>query len=156
MTSQDFVIWMKGFAAAANDFTLTPKQWDDLKDQLNKVDDYGESLEELENNFFGDWEETPGTFRDHTGQSYPPYWSPQSPFFTTSGTSGSIDTRSIVSQWAATPNNITYTVTSGSSFIGAGSTYTHTYPNGTTVVYTAGGANENEFSNPTNKELLHD
>ena len=39
MTSEEYVIWLKGFAAAANEFTLTPKQWDDLKDELNKVDD---------------------------------------------------------------------------------------------------------------------
>ena len=39
MNSQQFVIWLKGFAAAAGEFTLTPKQWDDLKEQLNNVDD---------------------------------------------------------------------------------------------------------------------
>lgn len=39
MTPHEFVIWFKGFASAANNFTLTPKQWDDIKDQLNKVED---------------------------------------------------------------------------------------------------------------------
>ena len=39
MNSQQFVIWLKGFAAAAGEFTLTPKQWDDLTDELNNVDD---------------------------------------------------------------------------------------------------------------------
>lgn len=39
MTSEQYVIWLKGFATAAGEFTLTPKQWDDLKDELNKVDD---------------------------------------------------------------------------------------------------------------------
>ena len=39
MTSKDYTIWLKGFAAAAGEFTLMPKQWDDLKEQLNKVDD---------------------------------------------------------------------------------------------------------------------
>lgn len=39
MTSKDYTIWLKGFAAAAGEFTLTPKQWDDLKEQLNNVDD---------------------------------------------------------------------------------------------------------------------
>ncbi len=37
MTPNEFVIWMKGFAEAANNFTLTPKQWDDVKDKLNEV-----------------------------------------------------------------------------------------------------------------------
>jgi hypothetical protein len=38
MTPIDFVIWLKGFAQAANNFTLTPKQWDDIREQLDKVD----------------------------------------------------------------------------------------------------------------------
>jgi hypothetical protein len=37
MTPNEFVIWLKGFIQAANNFTLTPKQFDDLKEQLNKV-----------------------------------------------------------------------------------------------------------------------
>jgi hypothetical protein len=37
MTPIDFVIWLKGFAQAANNFTLTPKQWDDIREQLDKV-----------------------------------------------------------------------------------------------------------------------
>jgi hypothetical protein len=42
MTSNEFVIWLKGFTQAANNFTCTPKQWDDIKDQLDRVvpDDY--------------------------------------------------------------------------------------------------------------------
>jgi hypothetical protein len=39
MTSKEYIIWLKGFAAAAGEYTLTPHQWDDLKDELNKVDD---------------------------------------------------------------------------------------------------------------------
>ena len=38
MTAVEFVIRMKGFVKAANNFTLTPKQWDDLKDKLSDVD----------------------------------------------------------------------------------------------------------------------
>jgi hypothetical protein len=38
MTSNDFVIWLKGFTQAANNFTLTPKQWDDIKEQLDRVE----------------------------------------------------------------------------------------------------------------------
>jgi len=37
MTSNDFVIWLKGFAQAASDYTLTPAQWNIVKDQLDKV-----------------------------------------------------------------------------------------------------------------------
>ena len=37
MTPNEFITWLKGFAQAANTFTLTPKQWDDVKEQLSKV-----------------------------------------------------------------------------------------------------------------------
>ena len=38
MTPHEFVLWFKGFAQAASDYTLTPAQWDIVKDQLDKVD----------------------------------------------------------------------------------------------------------------------
>lgn len=37
MTPNEFVIWLKGFAQAAPNFTLTPKQWDDVREKLDKV-----------------------------------------------------------------------------------------------------------------------
>ena len=37
MTPNEFIIWLKGFSQAANNFTLTPKQWDDIREQLDKV-----------------------------------------------------------------------------------------------------------------------
>ena len=39
MTPNEFVLWLKGFAQAAPNFTLTPKQWDDIREQLDKVVD---------------------------------------------------------------------------------------------------------------------
>ena len=39
MTSSEFIIWLKGFIKASGTFTLTPKQFDDLKEQLDKVND---------------------------------------------------------------------------------------------------------------------
>jgi hypothetical protein len=54
MTSREFVIWLRGFTAAANNFTLTPEQWDTLKDELSQVQDSEDEInEELENDFFG-------------------------------------------------------------------------------------------------------
>jgi hypothetical protein len=54
MTSKNFVIWLRGFTAAANNFTLTPEQWDTLKDELAQVhDNEDESDEDLDNDFFG-------------------------------------------------------------------------------------------------------
>ena len=37
MTPIEFIIWLKGFAQAANGFNVTPKQWDDIKEQLDRV-----------------------------------------------------------------------------------------------------------------------
>lgn len=43
MTSKDFVIWLKGFTEACNDFTATPQQWDRIKEVLNEVEDYNDN-----------------------------------------------------------------------------------------------------------------
>jgi len=37
MTPNEFITWFKGFAQAASNYTLTPSQWDIVKDQLDKV-----------------------------------------------------------------------------------------------------------------------
>ena len=39
MTSKEFVLWMKGFAVGSSKFNLTPEGWDELKSQLEKVND---------------------------------------------------------------------------------------------------------------------
>ena len=39
MVSRDFVIWLKGFIAGSNAYNLTPAGWDELKKQLDKVED---------------------------------------------------------------------------------------------------------------------
>ena len=39
MTSKEFVIWLKGFVAGSNNFNLTPAGWDEVKEQLNKIND---------------------------------------------------------------------------------------------------------------------
>jgi hypothetical protein len=39
MTSSEFVIWLKGFVEACNEFAPTPKQWDSIKEELEKVSD---------------------------------------------------------------------------------------------------------------------
>jgi hypothetical protein len=63
MTSQEFIIWMKGFVSAAHDYTPTPKQWEILKDELSKVSDY-EDREQLENDFFGPMDDSEGNERN--------------------------------------------------------------------------------------------
>ena len=39
MTSKEFAIWLKGFITACNDYAPTPKQWDTIKEELEKVSD---------------------------------------------------------------------------------------------------------------------
>ena len=39
MTSVEFTLWLKGFVTACNDYSPTPKQWDTIKEELNKVSD---------------------------------------------------------------------------------------------------------------------
>ena len=39
MNSNEFTIWMKGFVEACNEFAPTPKQWDSIKEVLEKVSD---------------------------------------------------------------------------------------------------------------------
>jgi len=39
MTSKEYIIWMKGFIEACNEYAPTPKQWDTLKDKLKEVND---------------------------------------------------------------------------------------------------------------------
>jgi hypothetical protein len=43
MTSRDFVIWLRGFTEACNDYTATPKQWDRIKEVLEDVEDYDDN-----------------------------------------------------------------------------------------------------------------
>lgn len=37
MTPQEFITWLKGFAAAANTYNVTPAQWEQVKEQLARV-----------------------------------------------------------------------------------------------------------------------
>ena len=39
MTSQEFVIWLRGFTEGVHEFNITPKQWDLMKDKLAEVSD---------------------------------------------------------------------------------------------------------------------
>lgn len=43
MNSEQFVIWLKGFTEACNDYTPTPKQWDRIKEVLDDVEDYDDN-----------------------------------------------------------------------------------------------------------------
>jgi hypothetical protein len=39
MTSQEFVLWLKGFSEGVHEYNITPKQWDIVKEKLTEVKD---------------------------------------------------------------------------------------------------------------------
>jgi len=39
MTSQEFVLWLKGFTEGVHEFNVSPKQWETLKEKLAEVKD---------------------------------------------------------------------------------------------------------------------
>ena len=39
MTSQQFILWLRGFTEGVHEFNITPKQWDILKEKLAGVND---------------------------------------------------------------------------------------------------------------------
>jgi len=43
MKSFEFIIWLKGFMEACNDYAATPKQWDRIKEVLKEVQDYDDN-----------------------------------------------------------------------------------------------------------------
>ena len=51
MTSQEFVIWLKGFTEGVHEFNITPKQWDLLKEKLGQV--IGDDNKFIERSYIG-------------------------------------------------------------------------------------------------------
>jgi len=37
MTPQEFIVWLKGFTAAAHSYNVTPAQWEAIKEKLAQV-----------------------------------------------------------------------------------------------------------------------
>lgn len=68
MTSRDFVIWLRGFTEACNDYTATPKQWDRIKEVLDNVEDYDDNPGlDVEVDGWGDWYTRPNGTTVTTG-----------------------------------------------------------------------------------------
>jgi hypothetical protein len=120
MTSKEYTIWLKGFAAAAGEFTLTPKQWDDLKDELNKVDDTPYVSDDFTIGPDGAYERDPNQFPFPLG-------TPNGTTITTTPGTGYIT--------IANPNIVSFSS-------GSASTSNAPYPPmpGTTITYTTNGA----------------
>lgn len=115
MTSQEFVIWLRGFTEGVHDFNITPKQWDLLKERLAEVDEeerVGTSVG------VGGWG-VPNHDLVNREVNIPSVWR-------LSSLTGSLETS----------GSSTITVSSGSTISGITTTL---YPNGTTVSYTTSG-----------------
>jgi len=129
MTSQQFILWLRGFTEGVHEFNITPKQWDILKEKLDEVED-----EE-------DFIETPGMFEVHREPSYspyPPYWNPFSPFHVTCNLTGSGTTYIPSPAITTTPGTTSITFTTGSNVTyttnGAPNWYTTTIANDKTLL----------------------
>lgn len=112
MTSQEFVIWLKGFTEGVHEYNITPKQWDLLKEKLGQV--IGDDNKFIERSHIG----TPVGVGG---------W----------GTPNGTTNHDLVNRFGS-GNPL---VTSGylsASYLGTTSTATN-LPPGTTVTYTAGG-----------------
>jgi hypothetical protein len=122
MTSQEFVIWLKGFTEGVHEYNITPKQWDLLKEKLGQV--IGDDNKFIEEPYsgtpigVGGWG-IPNHDLVNRETSIPTVWR-------LSSLSGSIETS----------GSSTITVSSGSTVNGH---TTYLYPNGTSVSYTTTG-----------------
>jgi len=121
MTSKEFTIWLKGFITACNDYAPTPKQWDIIKEELEKVSD-----EPKIGTPIGPGWGIPNT----TPTPIQPYIDPFNPYKITCS-SGSFGTFAPGFAVTTTPGygSVTYTPSST----------TYAYPSGSTWHYTNGG-----------------
>jgi hypothetical protein len=170
MTSQEFVIWLKGFTEGVHEYNITPKQWDLLKEKLGQVIGDDNKFVEAPRFPFGTPDTTPYTpdttpikpvIDPFPKWQYPHYPNPlDNPFKVTCDLTGSgttytpgfaVTTTPNTQGYITTYNPITFTTTGRIS--GSNVTYTTSGPNGTTVTYVGGTSDE---WNIKNKDLLHD
>lgn len=122
MTSQEFVLWLKGFTEGVHEYNITPKQWDLLKEKLKEVEDKTLILESPKFPF--------GTPNPAPIMPLPYYPNPLDNPFKITCSSGST--------W--TPN-FAVTTTPGTGYITTYTppTSTQWYPSGSNISYTNGG-----------------
>ena len=109
MTSQEYTQWLKGFLDAVDNYSITKKQFDAIREKLKEVDDTTQNIGTPGTPYWGGWGTTT------------PYSIPLSGTITTGGT---ITTSNY-------PSGSTLTYTTGNS------TGTYTIPAGTLTSTTA-------------------
>lgn len=128
MTSNEFVLWLKGFTEGVHEYNITPKQWDLLKEKLKEVEDKVLILESPKFPF--------GTPNTAPIMPLPHYPNPlDNPYQIYCGTSGSTWTPNVAvtttpntQGYITTYNPITFTASSRTSL-----------PSGSNITYTNGG-----------------
>jgi len=90
MKSSEFVIWLRGFTEACNDFTATPKQWDRIKEVLDQVED--EDNSEKDEDDWNDWYQRTNVDLPLTGSITPTQSYPQTITFSTGSSSTTVST----------------------------------------------------------------
>ena len=132
MNKEQFIYWLKGFTKAVNEEAPTPKQWETIVSELDKIKDcpdFGSPIGE------GGWG-TPNTAPIQTLpfiQPADPY-NPYKLYCGTAGESGVVTTKSIITDGFIQDSSITraqppFTLTTTSTAYG--------HPSGSTVNYTA-------------------
>lgn len=48
MNEKEFLIWMKGFIKGSHEFNITPKQWEELKETVEKVNQQEKNSYEID------------------------------------------------------------------------------------------------------------
>ena len=172
MTSQEFVIWLKGFTEGVHEYNITPKQWEVLKEKLGQV--IGDDNKFIETPF------TPITTPHTINTPMYPGTDPYNPYkitctpgttghvsfvnpHLTTGTADPVRTSGYSARTDAPVNtNLTLTVTTGSSnviyttngIVANGRTdVTAVYPQSGSWHYTTNSSND---WNIKHKDLLND
>ena len=129
MTSKEFTLWLKGFTTACNEYSPTPKQWDTIKEELDKVTDepkIGTPIGE------GGWG-TPNVTPITPVWQHPHYVDPYNPY-------------KITCRGPETPTGTTITTTPGTGYITIANPYIASFssgsynPSSTTYGYPSGSA----------------
>ena len=131
MTSNEFVLWLKGFTDGVHEFNITPKQWDLLKEKLAEVEDKVLVLESPKFPF-GVPNTTPNTHPFPIWQE-PHYPNPLDNPYKITCSSGSFGTTI-----TTTPGVGSITIANPPFGFGTTSTAT-SLPSGSTISYTNGG-----------------
>jgi hypothetical protein len=121
MNKEQFIFWLKGFARAVNEEGPTPKQWETIVSELDKIKDCPDFGSPIGERGWG----VPNTAPIQTLPFIKPY-DPYNPYKITSGTTGGTLTVATSSGGIITynPSSITYAKPQSGSWH-----YTSTLPN---------------------------